>query len=398
MPWAAAIAGGVSLLSGALGTSGGSSGSSSGTSDTAQLTGQQQQFSSKITDLLQNISTSLSSSQSTTAGTKSKATAAGGTTVTNQSQGQQQQQNVDETTSSSNEAIDAAKAVINTANFNSSQAGKLATDTIQDTLRKAAIAFGPTTVQSNQTGAYDSTSTSLLRGNAEAAAASDAASTVLNYQAAQQKIASDATANLLAATKITRGATTGATSGTSATGTSTAQTGQEIDADVTQQTNQTSSSTGTISAEQKGISDIVNSITGVLTNAQNQQVQQQQTHSGMSVICTELMYQGKMKREDWVKGMRTFNTYSELSRKGYWAWATPLRKYIEAYPTSRITWLAQQTFCARAKKKLWAKLAVAIPSIICGLVIGTYRWDLAVAHIMHRPRQWYLRFTKQECY
>ena len=391
MPWAAAIAGGVSLLSGALGTSSSGSGSSSGTSDTAQLTGQQQEFSSKITDLLSSISQKISTQASTT----SKATAASGTTQTNQTTGQQQNQNIDETVSSSNDAIDAAKNVISQANFNAANAGKLATDTISDTLRKAAIAFGPTTVQANQTGAYNSTSLSQLRGEAEAAAASDAASTVLNYTAAQQKIASDASANLLQATKTTKGGTTGSTTGTAATGTATAQTGQEIGANVTQNVEESKQA----SAETKGISDIVNSITGVLTNAQNQQVQQQQSHSGMSVICTELMYQGKMDRSDWVKGMRTFNTYSELSRQGYWTWATPLKEFIEAHPTSRITWLAQHTFCARAKKKLWAKLAVAIPSVVCGSVIGFgWRWDLLFAHFTHRPKRWWKRWTKQECY
>lgn len=387
------------LLGAIFGTSTSTTGASSGTSNTAQLQGNQQNFDSRISDLLQTLSDTLSTSAATTASTKSKATAAAGTSQTNQTQGLQQQQSSDEITSSSNEAIDAAKAVINTANSNAANAGSIAGTAISDTLRKAALAFGPTTVQANQTGAYNTTSTDLLRGNAEAQAAADAASTVLNYQTAQQKIASDATQNLLAATKVTKGATSGATSGNSATGTSTAQTGQEINADVTQQVQQSHQQVETVSAEQKSVQDLVASITGVLTNAQQTtQSTQTQDRGGLSVICTELMYQGKMRREDWVNGMRTFNTYSELSRQGYWAWATPLKNFITLHPTSRITWLAQHTFCARAKGQVWAKLVIAIPSIICGLAIGTYRWDLAAAHIMHRPAKWLRRWKKEECF
>jgi hypothetical protein len=102
-----------------------------------------------------------------------------------------------------------------------------------------------------------------------------------------------------------------------------------------------------------------------------------------TIICTELVKQGKMP-DTWRKaGMRQFMRYPEIARRGYWVWATPVVQHLRKKPDSRFSKLIAKTFNWRAedlaarngikgaRRLIRGRIvtaAMVIPCLACGLV------------------------------
>jgi hypothetical protein len=103
-----------------------------------------------------------------------------------------------------------------------------------------------------------------------------------------------------------------------------------------------------------------------------------------TIICTELVKQGKMPNVWRLAGMRQFMRYPAIARRGYWVWATPVVAHLRRRPDSRFSKVIERTFNWRAedlaarngvkgaRRLLRGRLvtaAMVIPCLACGLVV-----------------------------
>lgn len=214
---------------------------------------------------------------------------------------------------------------------------------VNSVLNKASIAFGQGEggAQRNA-GVYNSSTQDLLSGFAKGQATSDAAEAVLNYKTGQQQIATNANQSIIDATKSST--TTGGTSSTGGTTTSdtgstsgtTAGTSTSDQASTTQGTNtDTTTNIGKSVQDTKGIN--VQKEAGSSHVHQESQSQQNGLLTN-SVICSELLRQGKLSTRAWMIGSIHFNNggVSNAGKLAYYAWAGPVVRYIKANPTGKI--------------------------------------------------------------
>lgn len=173
---------------------------------------------------------------------------------------------------------------------------------VQNIFRQSQIAFAPTQAKVNSAGLYGGGTEAALGEQAEADATGQAASAVLNYQTQQADLGGQLLSTLVGATKTTNTAVSG-----------------ESD----------QSTTGT-SATQKGV----------------------------SVVCTEMMKQGRLPRTWWkVSGEELIKNYGKLGVKSYQLWGRPLAKYIHQYPFSVTSAVICWIFYTRTEYLCW-KLGV----------------------------------------
>lgn len=59
--------------------------------------------------------------------------------------------------------------------------------------------------------------------------------------------------------------------------------------------------------------------------------------STSSIICTYLVTQKKLDRKDWAVSAKQFQTYPSWGKQGYWAWATPVLKFMRGNERHRFT-------------------------------------------------------------
>jgi hypothetical protein len=101
-----------------------------------------------------------------------------------------------------------------------------------------------------------------------------------------------------------------------------------------------------------------------------------------TIICTELVRQGRMPNTWRLAGMRQFMRYPAVARRGYWVWATPVVAHLRAQPDSRFSkviatvfnWraedLAARNGVKGARRLLRGRLvtaAMVLPCLACGL-------------------------------
>lgn len=82
-----------------------------------------------------------------------------------------------------------------------------------------------------------------------------------------------------------------------------------------------SSSSATLMA-QDFMSKVIAELAAVTAPLQEIQESGQSNKKKMSVICTELARQGKLPQELYVAGHAHFEAIPELTKRGYWSWAT----------------------------------------------------------------------------
>ena len=114
-----------------------------------------------------------------------------------------------------------------------------------------------------------------------------------------------------------------------------------------------------------------------------------------TIICTELVRQGRMPNRWRLAGMRTFAAYPEIARRGYYIWAIPSVHHLRRKPNSLYSRLLATTFCWRAEdiaarvgvkgtRKLWRGRAVTVAMVLPCLVCG----------VLCRPRDWRVVYQK----
>jgi hypothetical protein len=105
--------------------------------------------------------------------------------------------------------------------------------------------------------------------------------------------------------------------------------------------------------------------------------------AAFTIVCTELVRQGRMPNTWRLAGMRQFMRYPAIARRGYWVWATPVVAHLRAQPDSRFSKVIERTFNWRAedlaarngvkgaRRLIRGRLvtaAMVIPCLLCGLM------------------------------
>jgi hypothetical protein len=101
-----------------------------------------------------------------------------------------------------------------------------------------------------------------------------------------------------------------------------------------------------------------------------------------TIVCTELVRQGRMPNTWRLAGMRQFMRYPAIARRGYWVWATPVVAHLRQKPDSRFSkviatvfnWraedLAARNGVKGARRLIRGRLvtaAMVLPCLACGL-------------------------------
>jgi hypothetical protein len=113
--------------------------------------------------------------------------------------------------------------------------------------------------------------------------------------------------------------------------------------------------------------------------------------AAFTIICTELVRQGRMPNTWRLAGMRQFMRYPAIARRGYWVWATPVVAHLRQQPGSRFSRVIATTFnwraedlAARAGVKGARRLirgrlvtaAMVLPCLACGLGARRDYWPI----------------------
>ena len=103
--------------------------------------------------------------------------------------------------------------------------------------------------------------------------------------------------------------------------------------------------------------------------------------SGLSVVCTELKDQGKLRKDWWKYGLIHFNTrYNDDIKRAYWLWATPVVAHMKKYPNGKLNKLMEIIFVNRAEwiaadytktaKKTWKGFSAYWVSALFTIAVG----------------------------
>lgn len=271
------------------------------------------------------------------------------------------------TTTSDPEAIAEQKAILDQAIAASNNSS--ATDAIvQNILNQSAIAFTGTKGAAKSTGLYNSTTLGQLQTQAEGAATAQSASAVLNYQTTEQQIADQASANLLNATKTTSGGSSAATSGVT-------NTNNQIGATSNNQQQSGTSSSQNTSTVANALQDYLfgNSGGSISNNQSNSQNESVSGDLG-TIICTELMVQGKFTKWEVARMMVRFNKIPTWCKDGYHFWARPVVLHLREHPCSFFSLLVYRLFNARKNGSKVAAVTVAAISMTCGSYLLARKW------------------------
>lgn len=224
-------------------------------------------------------------------------------------------------------AINTAKSITNAALKASTDNGAI-TSLINSTLNKASIAFAPTLSEGTAgSGIYNGSTVDLLSGFAKGQATADATEAVLQYKQGEQTIANTANQSVLDATK---GSTTSGTDTTSGVQNTTGISNAES----TQKNISTDKTGGTSNTTTAGSSDT--STSGKSSVDQTSQSQQNGLLDN-SVICTELLRQGKLEQREWMISAVHFNlVVSDTGRTAYKIWSAPVVDWIKQYPEGMV--------------------------------------------------------------
>jgi hypothetical protein len=102
------------------------------------------------------------------------------------------------------------------------------------------------------------------------------------------------------------------------------------------------------------------------------------------------MRQGKMPTKHWAIGVRVFDAYPEIGKRGYYVWAIPSVRHLRRKPDSFYSKLLGTVFRWRAEniaasaglkgaRRLWRGRAVTVVlapvCLILGLLCGPQDWS-----------------------
>lgn len=114
-----------------------------------------------------------------------------------------------------------------------------------------------------------------------------------------------------------------------------------------------------------------------------------------SIICTELMRQGRLSKRLWIIGTKEFQGYWEHGKRGYYLWSVPVVRHLKAHPDSRFSAFIERLFNIRAEY-VAARNGYRYRKTLIGAVVtkGMYGlcWSLAVCSALvhgfphRRPR------------
>lgn len=115
-----------------------------------------------------------------------------------------------------------------------------------------------------------------------------------------------------------------------------------------------------------------------------------------SIICTELMRQGRLSKRLWLIGTKEFQGYWEHGKRGYYLWSIPVVRHLKAHPESRFSGFIEKLFNIRAEYVAARNGHKRYRKTLLGAVVtkGMYGlcWSLAVCSALvqgfphRRPR------------
>lgn len=258
------------------------------------------------------------------------------------------------TASASDAALKAITSNIGLAQSNATDSSKT-TDLVSNILTQAAMTFAPTKTLATAAGVYNSPTLSMLSSFAQGSATAQSANAVLSYETAQQGLAEGASSDLAKATATTVAAN-------SSTGDSTSTQVSQLLSSVMQ------SLFG--NTAQNTSQNLLTANQGTSTGHQDQTTtSSQQGSSGISIVCTELMKQGKLDKKLWVENSRKFQKYSKLSKDSYYFWARPAVKYLQEHSDSKLSRALGSVMLARCNGKWYGIAVVNIVTFFSGLIM-----------------------------
>jgi len=108
------------------------------------------------------------------------------------------------------------------------------------------------------------------------------------------------------------------------------------------------------------------------------------------IICTELMRQKRLPKRHWAAGLRVFEQYPEIGKRGYYVWAIPSVRHLRRHPDSLYSRFLGAVFRWRAEdiaarvgvkgaRRLWRGRAVTaalvLPCLVLGVLSGPQDWS-----------------------
>lgn len=273
-------------------------------------------------------------------------------TGTTQNQSTSQNTSTTQTTaaSASDAALKAITSNIGLAQSNATDSSKT-TDLVSNILTQAAMTFAPTKTLATGAGVYNSPTLSMLSDFAKGSATAQAAGAVLNYTTAQQGLAEGAASDLAKTTATT----------TAAAGSTSSQVSQLLSSVMQSLFSNTAQNTS---------QDLLTANQGTSTGHQDQTTtSSQQGSSGISIVCTELMKQGKLDKKLWVENSRQFQKYSQLSKDSYYFWARPAVKYLQEHSDSKLSRALGSVMLARCNGKWYGIAVVNTITFFSGLIM-----------------------------
>ena len=225
-------------------------------------------------------------------------------------------------------ALERDLAASATANYNGT--GAISTDSVVGNIfRQAKDSFASVLGEGVNAGVYNDSTRTVLGNDTLARATGDAATAVLGFKQSQGSLAASILDSIAKGTAVTSTDTSGTTTEDSSQTTNTLS--HQI----------MSAVTNMFSASRED--NVTKSHTAQQTNSQSNT---SGSSGGVSVVCTELMLQGKISRRKWIISMRHFQGYRKDGIEAYYVWAKPVVKYLRANPdgiwAKPITYFFQQ--------------------------------------------------------
>ena len=140
-----------------------------------------------------------------------------------------------------------------------------------------------------------------------------------------------------------------------------------------------SDSTSTGFSNNDSVAELVHGATNGYNNSQNHEATTKvgvAAKGKLSVMCTELLSQGRLGKRAYYLGMRDFARYSPQSVKGYYYWAIPATNHMRLHPASKLTSVFEWIVVTRANHL--TRLAEGKPATLKGRLLTSGMYALCV--------------------
>lgn len=103
------------------------------------------------------------------------------------------------------------------------------------------------------------------------------------------------------------------------------------------------------------------------------------------IVCTELMKQGRLNKRWYFSGSVVFNSYSEISKIGYYIWAIPAVKHLRKYPNSYLSKFLELIFNWRAEYIASTLGVKSARKLVRGMIVSAFLYPTCctLGHVLY---------------